>query len=171
MRIAILLLLGTVALFGCGKSENSQETSASAATSMRVEAAKRLIAQSIEALKEQDIADAVKGLKASIEANPDDPTAYILLGQMLLKVQQYDQAAIFLEPAVKKFEDNAVIFYMFAIANYQSNKPLPAALAARHSVELFAKSGDKESAQKAAALLQQIIATADQNTAPKPIGS
>jgi predicted Zn-dependent protease len=104
-------------------------------------------------------------LETSIRINPSEPEAYLLLGQILLKVQEYDHAADFLDMTAKNFPDNGTVFYMLSIANKLDGKKLPAVLAARHSVEIFQAQQDRQNMLNSAALLQELITTPDDKIA------
>ena len=90
----------------------------------------------------------------------------MLLGQILLKVQEYDHAAEFLDVAGKTFPDNGTVFYMLSIANKMAGKKLPAVLAARHSVEVFQAQQDRDNMLKSAALLHELIDIPDDQFVP-----
>ena len=105
-------------------------------------------------------------LETSIKIDPSEPEAYLLLGQILLKVQEYDHAADFLNIAAKVFPDDGTIFYMLSIADKMSGKKLPAVLAARHSFEVFQAQQDRDNMLKSAALLHELIDTPDDKVMP-----
>jgi predicted Zn-dependent protease len=105
-----------------------------------------------------------------MKINPSEPEAYLLLGQILLKIEEYDHAAEFLDQAVKSFPDNGTMFYMLSISNKMAGKKLPAVLAARHSVEIFQAQQDNANMLKSAALLHELIDTPDEQFAPAKKG-
>ncbi len=161
-RIIIFVVAVLMVAAGCSKKQEAQ-TAAPALGSERAQAAQRLLLQSRTLLEQKDVQGAVESLKTSIMANPDDPSPYMLLGEILLRAEQPAQAVEFLDGAAKRFSDNPTIFYMLGLAYFQDKKDVPAALATRRSFELYNAAGDKENATKAAVLLQQIVNAAKQD--------
>ena len=122
--------------------------------------------KSLNDLQNKDLKSTIIDLETSIKINPSEPEAYLLLGQILLKVQEYDHAADFLDMAGKAFPDNGTVFYMLSIANKMAGKKLPAVLAARHSVEVFQAQQDRDNMLKSAALLHELIDMPDNQFVP-----
>ena len=163
MRLLIVLLVSIVCVTGCQKKQQAVD---SGIPQERQEMAKKLIVKSLADLQNKDLKSAVSTLEASIKLNPTSSDAYLLLGQILLKVQEYKRAAEFLDDAAKIFPNNGTIFYMLAIANRMDGKKLPAVLAARRAVELFQEAQDKDNMLKSAVLLQDLINTPDDKFVP-----
>ena len=141
-------------LTGCGKHEKKESSSVSPD---RREMAHKLILKSLKDLENKDLKSSVTSLEASIQVNPSDPEAYLLLSQILLNVGEYDKAATFLDQTSKRFSDNGTVFYMYSIASKMAGRKLPAVLAARRSTEIFHDAKDKENMLKSAMLLQDLI--------------
>lgn len=155
--------MAVVLVTGCGKKQDNPMANV---PNERQEMAKKLIIKSLMDLQNKDLAAAVTSLEASIRINPASPDAYLLLGQILLKVEEYQRAAGFLDDSVKLFPQNGMLYYMLAMANRMDGKKLPAVLAARRSVELFQEAQDKDNMLKSAVLLQDLINTPDDKYAP-----
>ncbi len=132
----------------------------------RRDIAHKLIMKSLNDLQNKDLKSTIIDLETSIKVNPSEPEAYLLLAQILLKVQEYDHATDFLDMAAKTFPDNGTVFYMLSIANKMTGKKLPAVLAARHSVEIFQAQQDRDNMLKSAALLHELIDTSDDQFTP-----
>ena len=150
------------AMIGLGcqpRHQEEQESAAPDVASERKVAARQLVSQSITMLGQKDYQGALKSLDAAIQFDPTNQEPYFILGQILLKSEEYERAAAFMDNAAKNFPDNPMFFYMLGIAHFQNGKKLPAVLALRRSFELFKKAGDEENAQKSGVLLQQIINT------------
>lgn len=160
MNRMMILVLGVLVLAACQKQENAPQAT-TGISSDRQEMAKKLIIKSLSDLQNRDLKSAVSSLEASIKVNPTSSDAYLLLGQILLKVQEYEHAADFLDDSAKLFPNNGMIFYMLSIANRMQGKKLPAVLAARRAVELFQEAQDKDNMLKSAVLLQDLINTPD----------
>jgi uncharacterized protein HemY len=163
MKKILFVSMALFALVGCQKSDNQQQQQPD--MDQRKDIGHKLILKSLNDLQNKDLKSTVIDLETSIKINPSEPEAYLLLGQILLKVQQYDQAADFLEVAARTFPDNGTVFYMLSISNKMIGKKLPAVLAARHSVELFQAQQDRDNMLKSAALLHDLIDMPD-NPAP-----
>ncbi len=164
MKIFIVMLAAIVLSTGCQKKEVAVNDTA--VPQERQELAKKLIVKSLADLQNKDLKSALASLEASIKMNPTSSDAYLLLGQILLKVQEYKRAAEFLDDAAKVFPNNGTIFYMLAAANRMDGKKLPAVLAARRAVELFQEVQDKDNMLKSAVLLQDLINTPDNKFGP-----
>lgn len=156
-KIILALCLG-VFLAGCGKS--AQEQSAAGDSLQRQEAAKKLFAQSMIFLQEKNLKASVDSLKASIALDPSDPNPYLVLGQLLIKAEEFDNAVQFLENATRTFPNNGTVYYMLSVANRMAGNKLPAVLAARKSYEVFNAAGDQVNSATSAALLQEMITEA-----------
>ncbi|MBF0490650.1 MAG: tetratricopeptide repeat protein [Candidatus Omnitrophica bacterium] len=152
-KIICMVCLGLM-LAGCQQAPQDQVVGNN---SERQVAAKKLFAQGMMLLQQKDLKGAVASLQASIKVDPADPNPYLVLGQILLKAEQNEQAAEFLDQSAKNFPDNGTIFYMLAMANRMNGKNLPAVLAARRSYEIFNTTGDAESARNSAILLEELI--------------
>jgi len=169
MKKTLLVLMALVALAGCQKQESQQQPN----VDQRKEIGHKLILKSFSDLQNKDLKSTFIDLETSIKINPTEPDAYLLLGQILLKVQEYDHAAEFLEVAGKNFPDNGTVFYMLSIADKMSGKKLPAVMAARRSIEIFQAQQDRDNMLKSAALLHELIETADNKVTPgtKPVAA
>lgn len=162
-RCAVLLCL-LLALSGCQQAPQPPQGDAGI-NNARQEAAKKLFAQAVLMLHNQNIKGAVENLQASIQADPTDPNAYLLLGQILIKAEQYDQAVVFLDQTAKTFPNNGSVFFLLSISNKMSGKILPAVLSARRSYEVFNAAGDTDLAKQAALLLEELIKEAQDQQA------
>ncbi len=138
---------------GCQKEETPQQPQ----PDQRKEISHKLIMKSLSDLQNKDLNATVMDLETSIKINPSEPEAYLLLGQILLKVQEYAHAADFLEVAGKTFPDDGTVFYMLSIADKMSGRKDQAVLAARHSFEIFQAQQDRDNMLKSAALLHELI--------------
>jgi predicted Zn-dependent protease len=165
-KIILTVCLGLM-LAGCGKPG----TQGSQINNERQEAAKKLFAQSVILLHQKDLKGAVASLEASIKVDPTDPNPYLVLGQILLKANEFDHAVEFLDGAAKVFPSNGTVFYMLSVANRMDNKTLPAVLAARKSFELFKEAGDKTNAQASALLLEELIKEAQDQEKAQTTGT
>ena len=162
MKKTLFILMALVALAGCQKQETQQQPE----VDQRKDVSHKLIMKSLNDLQNKDLSATIMDLETSIKINPSEPEAYLLLGQILLKVKEYDHAAEFLDIAAKVFPDDGTIFYMLSIADNMSGKKLPAVLAARHSFEVFQAQMDKDNMLKSAALLHELIDTAQDKAVP-----
>lgn len=150
-KIIFIVCIGLM-LAGCQKPPQQNVVN-----NDRKEAAKKLFAQSVLLLQQKDIKGAVSSLEASIKVDPTDPNAYLVLGQILIKAEQFDQAVEFLDQTAKTFPNNGTVFYMFSVANKMAGKKLPAILAAKRSYEIFQADGNASNAQTSAFLLEELI--------------
>jgi uncharacterized protein HemY len=162
MKKFLFILIVLFAFAGCQKQESQQQPD----MTQRKDISHKLIMKSLNDLQNKDLNATIMDLETSIKINPEEPEAYLLLGQILLKVQEYDHAAEFLEIAAKVFPDDGTIFYMLSVADKMAGKKLPAVLAARHSFEVFQAQQDRDNMLKSAALLHELIDTTDDKFVP-----
>jgi len=165
MKKMAIILTGLLILTGCQQAQNQQGQQEPTAD-QRKDIGHKLILKSLNDLQNKDLKSTIMDLETSIKINPSEPEAYLLLGQILLKLQDYDHASDFLDMTAKTFPDNGTVFYMLSVANKMAGKKLPAVLAARHSVEIFQAQQDRENMLRSAALLQELINTPDDKTTP-----
>jgi len=163
MKKALCFLMAVLVLAGCQKQEDQQ---AATGVDQRKDVGHKLIMKSLNDLQNKDLKSTIMDLETAIKIDPTEPEAYLLLGQILLKIQEYDHAVDFLEVAGKNFPDNGTVFYMLGIADKMAGKKLPAVLAARHSVEIFQAQQDRDNMLKSAALLHDLIDMQDDKSAP-----
>ncbi len=157
MKRSIVVLSMMLALAGCQQAPEQATTTTSNVQNERQEAAKRLFAQAVVLLQKQNVKGAVESLEASIKVDPTDPNAYLVLGEILIKAQQYDKAVEFLDGTAKNFPNNGAVFYMLSLAHKSAGKLLPAVLAAKRSFEIFKANGDSDMAKTSAVLVEELI--------------
>jgi len=170
MKKFLVFLTVLVILAGCHGRENQQQSQQQAPDEgQRRDIARKLIMKSLTDLQNKDLKSCLTDLETSIKINPSEPEAYLLLGQVLLKVQEYDHAADFLDMTAKTFPENGTVFYMLSISNKMAGKKLPAVLAARRSVEIFQTQQDRDNMLKSAALLHELVDMPDGKPSPAKI--
>ncbi len=165
MRKNIFILCLMLAFAGCQPAP--QEPTTEKITSGQKDASKKIFAQAMLQLHQGDLKGALISLEQSIRLDPTDPNPYLVMGQILLKAEQYDKASEFLDQAAKNFPDNGTVFYMLSVSNKMSGRILPAVLAARRSFEIFKASGDVENAKTSAILLEDLIKSAQEEQKQK----
>ena len=166
MKKNLIVLFALIALVGCQKHENPAPSE-----DQRKDIAHKLILKSFNDLQNKDLKSTIVDLETSIKINPSEPAAYLLLGQILLKVQEFDHAADFMDAAAKSFPDDGTVAYMLAVANKMAGRKLPAVLAARHSIEIFQAQQDRDNMLKSAALLHELVDMPDNAQTPAAAAS
>jgi len=162
VKKTLCIIVALFVLAGCQNQATQQQPS----MDQRKDIGHKLIIKSLNDLQNKDLKSTILDLETSIKINPSEPEAYLLLGQILLKIQEYDHAAEFLDVTAKTFPDNGTVFYMLSIANKMIGKKLPAVIAAKHSVELFQAQQDRDNMLKSAALYQELMSMPDNQFAP-----
>jgi Tfp pilus assembly protein PilF len=107
MKKTTVVLIALFALAGCQKPETQQQAPS---MDQRKDIGHKLILKSLNDLQNKDLKSTVMDLQTAIQVDPSEPEAYLLLGQILLKVQEYDHAADVLDLAGKAFPDNGTVF-------------------------------------------------------------
>src|ERR1700684_1669174 len=108
MKKNLFILIALFALVGCQKQDDQPQQPD---VDQRKDIGHKLILKSLNDLQNKDLKSTIVDLETSIKINPSEPEAYLLLGQILLKIQEYDHAADFLDGAGKAFPDNGTVFY------------------------------------------------------------
>ena len=157
MKKWFILVAAMIILAGCHGRENQQPQQQAPNAEQRQDISRKLILKAFSDLQNKDLKGCLTDLETSIKINPSDPQAYLVLGQILIRVQEYGHAAEFLDMTAKNFPDNGTVFYMLGLANKMAGKKLPAVLAARHSVELFQAQQDRDNMLKSVALLHELV--------------
>lgn len=170
MKRSIVLVCLILAFAGCQQAPQQAATTDNSQNE-RQEAAKRLFAQGIVLLQKQNVKGAVESLEASIKVDPTDPNPYLVLGEILIKAQQYDRAVDFLDQTAKNFPNNGAVFYMLSLANKSADKILPAVLSAKRSFEIFKTNGDAEMAKTSAVLVEELIKEGQQEENAKELAA
>lgn len=159
MNKIIVCAAAVLVLAGCQSKQANDNQSPSA--DQRREAARKLTTAALGQLNQKDVQGTVTDLSAAIKADPTDKEPYLLLGQILLKAQQYEQASELLDAAAKNFPDDGMVFYMLSVADKMAGKKMQAVMAARRSYDIFNAANDKDNAQRSAILLKEIVDAPD----------
>lgn len=120
-------------------------------------------------LKQSEPVKALQSFASAVKVAPDLFEGYSLLGETLMRLQQFTQAEAVLLAAVKRFPDNGAAYYLLSIAQDGAGNTVPAILAARKSADLFAARGDKENTQRALVTLAALVAKGKQMNEEKSV--
>ncbi|MBF0478264.1 MAG: tetratricopeptide repeat protein [Candidatus Omnitrophica bacterium] len=145
MNKLLSILVLALCVSGCGSPKDKARVSEKKASYVQVASA---------LLAEQKVKEAALVLNQGIKAEPQNPENYILLGEIYMRIGDFEQALGVLTVAEKISPDNPGVYYMMAM-NYGFNKDFQNGIsAAKKSAELFLKKDDQERFQKAAALVK-----------------
>jgi len=137
MRRIIFFLISVLVFAGC------QSSSQVGSEHKKIEA-RHLILKGLEDINNKNIKRSIIDLNEAIKANPSELEAFILLGQVLLREGQAEQASDVFMYAAHIFPNNGTVFYMWAIANNAAGKKREALEAAHLSAEIFSKKKTEE---------------------------
>ncbi len=154
--LAVIVLL-SVAVVGCGKKEP--------AVPPELKAARKMLIEGTVYLKQGEVVKAVGAYASAIKTAPNYFEAYYMLTETFLNLKQYPQAAAIMTTAVRQFPNNGLAYYLLSVAQQGSGQTLPAIMAARRSVELFAAVKDEQGTKRAAMLLGVLVQSAKEQVA------
>jgi len=158
--IAVMLLL-SVAVAGCGKSEPPVPP--------EIKAARKMLIEGTVYLKQGEVVKAVESYASAIKTAPNYFEAYYMLTETFLNLKQYPQAAAIMTTAVRQFPNNGLAYYLLAVGHQGAGQTLPAIVAARRSVELFAAVKDEQGTKRAAMLLGVLVQAAKDQMADQAV--
>ncbi len=157
MKASIILLAIVFGLVGCGgnkvekKSETTQEQ-----VQVKSEESKKLIAEGMQYLKQNEIRKAIMSFDNAIKTNPTDPENYIVLGQIYLRLKNFDRAIDTFTAATKVGPRHGGAQYFLATAHLFREDKVKALEAAKKSAEIFMQERDHEGFKRAAILLKKL---------------
>ncbi len=147
-QVLIVVMIAVIAVAGCAKKEVQRP---------EIVRARQLLSEGTGYLKQADAVKAIQSFASAIKVAPNYFESYYLLSETLIRLKQFPQAEAVLIATVKQFPDNGLAYYLLAIAHEGAGNTVPAVIAARKSLDIFAASGDKEGQQRAMVLLAALV--------------
>lgn len=155
------MMLVVMLMAGCGlRPDETKSAQKSAKTAEQIfQTDKEVSAQSyldkaINFLKEGKIVDAIQHFDEAIKNDPLNVSAYLLLGQTYIHLNEFDRAADSFKAALNVAPDQGEIYYMLAITNGLRGRKDLAVTNAEKALLLFSQDKDGENFKRALALLQ-----------------
>ncbi|MCA9407298.1 MAG: hypothetical protein KC733_01300 [Candidatus Omnitrophica bacterium] len=145
----VWLFLGLFIINGCGQKK--EETKFQGVT-----AKKDFIAEGMEHLKRGDIPRSIYSFDMAIKNEPTNINNYIILGQVYMRLNNFDRAVDTLSAATRVDQNNGEIFYLLATSKALQGKREDAIKIAQRSVDIFMSQRDEEHFKAAVALLKSL---------------
>ena len=179
MKKIICWLAAGIFLSGCGSQEQSQKENQTSSTETQMKMARPqnqdlenkkhlLIKAGMDHLNKAEVAEAVKAFGEAIKIDPADTSAYFILAQTYLRLQNFEDAVNVLNSVIKIEPDNGLAYYLKSVASGASGKKQEAIEAAQKSVALFQEHRDEDNFKRALALLQGLSAPGQAANAAVP---
>lgn len=127
MKNILFLLVLLVSIVGCQKVDSPRD----------IQMSRQLITQSLEHINQGKIDEAIFNLEESIKKNPQDVESVLLLSQIQLTSNKFQEAVSILEQGARNFPDNEMVFYLLGLAELKAGNKAKALVAARRSCDLL----------------------------------
>ena len=92
MKNYFVMIILAVFVLGCGQADETKKQSMGKSTPDTSAKAQALIAEGMELLNGQDVPAAIKNFDAAIKIDPQNSDNYMVLGQVYLRLRNYDRA-------------------------------------------------------------------------------
>jgi len=176
MRKYVLLTVLSIFVLACGRTDQSQQPSEP--TVDTAAQAKEFINEGMEYLNQQDVVNAIGSFDNAIKADPQNPENYMVLGQVYLRLRNYDKAVDTFNAGTRVGPNYGELFYFLGAANavrfhmaentqtaeFYKNEGI---IAAKRSVEIFVQEQDEEKFKRALALLKSLEEDGDIGKTPQ----
>lgn len=167
MRKYLLVILLAIFVMACDKMESVQQTSPQSQNTNTAAQAKAFIDKGMEYLNQQDVVSAINSFDDAIKVDPQNPENYMVLGQVYLRLRNYDKAVDTFNAGTRVGPNYGEMFYFLAAANavryHLAENPEQASfyqsegvLAAKRCVEIFVQEKDEEKFKRGLALLKSL---------------
>lgn len=167
MKKYFVMVTLVIFALGCGQAEDTQKATMKKSSPGSSAKAQSLIATGMESLNNQDITSALKNFDEAIKIDPQNADNYMVLGQVYLRLRNYDRAVDTFNAGTRVAPDNGELYYFLGAANavrhamsedgskkeFYLNEGI---LAAKKSVEIFVAAKDEEKFKRAVVLLKSL---------------
>lgn len=160
MKRFVLAVIAVLVVTGCDSAKETakepsmskKETAAGAPESAPSEAYR----QGMQYLEDGQVNEAIQSFAQAIQENPMDPEAYMILGQLYLRMENYGEAVQALSAAARVAPDRGDVFYFLSLAHGFNGDMEMARQSAQMSVSIFSEQRDQENFARSVALLQSL---------------
>lgn len=160
MKRFLMIVLLTVLVAGCGKVKDEHSYQG-------VEAEKDYIVKGIQYLSERDFANAIINFDMAIKAEPSNVENYLTIGQIYLRLKNYEQARNLFMIATKLAPLKGETYFFLAISEELNGQREQALEVAKKSAVIYMKQRDQAGFRRAATLIQDLSVEAEEGEAVK----
>ncbi len=154
--LCVLLMVFFVA--GCGKAKDDH-------TFQGVEAETDFIVKGVQLLSERDFTKAMRNFDMAIKAEPTNVENYLTIGQIYLRLKNYEQARGLFKVATKLAPMKGQTYFFLAISEELNGDRERAVEVAKQSAVIYMKQRDQEGFRRAATLIQDLTIEAEDGVA------
>lgn len=161
MKKFFAVFVAIIVCAGCGgpgKQESAQvpntDYQASEISNSASATPSPLIAAGLMDLKKGKIKEALVSFEEAIKQNPRDAQGYIVLGETLMHLKNYERATQMFTMATRVDPQNGKAYYLLATTLGMAGNYNSARVEAAKSIEIFRRNKDANNFRKSLALLQ-----------------
>lgn len=162
MKKYLVLVVALSMITACGQEKEVKNTNKGNKKSVSSE---EFLSAGMQFLNQQDVPSAIKSFDMAIKSDPSDVRSYLVLGQVYMRLKQFNRAADTFGAAVKVDPNNGEAFYMLSTNRMLDGRFEEAEKDAQRSVELFMLNRDEEKFKRSVALLKTISEAKNQQVA------
>jgi len=126
-----------------------------------VTAKKDYVSEGMKFLNEADIPRAIRSFDMAIKQDPTNVDNYLVLGQVYMRLKQYDRAVDTLSAATRVSPENGEVYYLLATSKALDGRMEGAIESAQRSVEIYMQNRDEDRFKKAVVLLKSLSVPQD----------
>lgn len=143
----------SVLLVSCG-APSSRDADKSASAQKNV----NYVEQGMNFLAQADVPRAIASFDQAIRNDPANPANYLILGQVYLRLENFDRAADTLQAAARVDPNNGEIFYLLATSRMKQGPEYrdQALKAAQRCAEIYYQQEDRERLEHALVLVKTL---------------
>ena len=182
MKKYLSLILLTALVLGCEQPQDQASNPAPVTAAPTVDSssqAKALMDQGMEFFAKEDVVNALKSFDDAIKVDPNNADNYLVLGQIYLRLRNYDKAVDTFNAGSRVGPDHGEIFYFLGAANavrFHLSQGQEAEAykqegiaAAQRAVEIFIKQKDEVRLKTSLALLKSLQENGDIGKTPPQV--
>lgn len=155
MKFFTYLVVLTVLLVGCGKSDTTTKNSKN--KEVKAKMMNNHLEQGIANLKNGDVKKSIEELHLALKQDPKNVQIYLMLGDIYMHVKAYDEAIKYLGVAVQLDPNNGMTFVSVAKCYGLMGNQDEAIKSIKRSIILFKSQNDEKNYQGAAMLLKSLL--------------
>jgi len=156
MNKVFALIILSLLVVGCGN--RSQDSASMEGISRQ---SRKFVKTGMKLLEKGDVSKAIWNLDEAIRQDPRNSANYVILGQVYLKLKNFEKAQDSFQAATRVDPADGKAFYLLAVSKHLRGRLSEAAVDAQKSAEIFIKKRDKERFQKSVNLLNHIKETTE----------
>ena len=156
MKRFLCVMLLAVFVAGCGQAKDEHAFQG-------IEAETDFIVKGVQLLGERDFAKAMRNFDMAIKAEPTNVENYLTVGQIYLRLKNYEQARNLFAVATKLAPFKGQTYFFLAISEELNGNREKAVEIAQKSAVIYMKQRNQQGFRRAVTLIQDLTVEADEN--------